>query len=85
MANKEAHRLMNLFVGQQMIIINHQINRAIQRRQLDKKLRKQGAKVGILPFLRHRFTAHAVIAGGLLNRSHQIAGEALGVVVALIE
>lgn len=50
-----------------MVVVNHQIKRAMPLRQFNKELREEGSQTGVLTFLRHRFAGSAVSAGGLLD------------------
>ncbi len=85
MTQEEAHRLMNNRIGDEMVIINHQKERARPVRQLDEKLRKKGREARVLAFLGHHFATGAVPAGRLLNSSDKIAGEALRLVIAFVK
>ena len=85
MAEEEAHRIVNHRIVDQMIIINHQIQRALPVGKLNKQLRKKRGQAGILAFLHHVFAGHAVAAGSLLNRGDQITGKTLLLVIAFIQ
>ncbi len=84
-AQEKAHRLMDNRIGDQMVVINDQVERAVPFGQLDKQLGKQGREAGVLTLLHHHFAGHTVSVGRLLNGGDQIAGKTLLLVVALIK
>ncbi|MNO98191.1 hypothetical protein D3C76_899300 [compost metagenome] len=85
MAQEEAHRFVDHRIGNQMIIINHQEQRAMPFGQFDEQLGEQGGEAGVLALLHHHFTGDAMPVGRLLNGRDQIAGKALLLVIALIK
>ncbi|MNE08349.1 hypothetical protein D3C80_1009970 [compost metagenome] len=85
MAQEEAHGFMDDRVGDQMIIINHQIKRAMPFGKFDKKLCEKRRKTRVLALLHHDFAGDAVPVRGLLNGGNQIAGETLCLVIPLIQ
>ena len=85
MAQEEAHRFMNNRVSDEMVIINHHVQRAMPFGQFDKQLREKGGQAGVLALLHHHLTGDAVSIGCLLNSGNQIAGKALLLVIALVK
>ncbi len=84
-AQEKAHRLMDNRIGDQMVVINDQVERTMPFGQLDKQLRKKGREAGVLALLHHHFAGDTVAVGRLLNSGDQITGKTLLLVVALIE
>ena len=70
MAQEETHGLVNNRVGDQMIIINHHIQRAMPFGQLDKQLGEKRGQAGVLALLHHHLAGDAVSVGCLLNRGN---------------
>ncbi|MNE80576.1 hypothetical protein D3C80_1771590 [compost metagenome] len=84
-AQEETHGFMNDIIGDQVIVINHQIQRLVPVGKFDKQLGKQRRQAGVLMLLAQRLALHAVAAAGELQGGDQIAGETLGLVVAFIQ
>ena len=85
MAQEEAHGIVDHRIGNQVIIINDQVQRTLPVGKLNKQLRKQRRQAGVLALLHHGFAGGAVAACRLLNRRNQIAGEALLLIIAFIK
>ena len=85
MAQEETHGFMNHRVGDEVVVIYHQIERALPLCQLNKQLSKEGGEAGVLAFLRHCLTGDAMPTRGLLNSSNEIAGKTFLLVVAFIQ
>ena len=85
MAEEETHCVMNHRIADQMVIINHQEQRALPVGQFNKQLCEEGRQAGVLALLHHRFAGRAVAAGCLLNGGDKIAGKTLLLVIAFIQ
>lgn len=85
MAQKEAHCVMNQRIGNQMIIINNQIECTGAVRQLNKQLRKQLGQAGVLALLHHHFRCGAMLACRLLDGGNQVAGKSLRLVIPFVQ
>ncbi len=72
-------------VGDQVVVVDHQVQRLVPVGQLDKQLGEQRRQAGVLMLLAQRLALDAAAAAGLLQRGDQVAGEALRLVVALIQ
>ena len=82
MAQEEAHGFVDGVVGDQVVVVDHQVQRLVPVGQLDKQLGEQRRQAGVLVFLAQHLALDAAAAAGLLQRGDQVAGEALRLVVA---
>ncbi len=85
MAKEKAHGFVDGVVGDKVVVVDHQVQRLVPVGQLDKQLGEQRRQAGVLMLLAQRLALDAAAAAGLLQRGDQVAGEALRLVVALIQ
>jgi len=84
-AQEKAHGFMNHVIGDQVVVVNHQIQWLMPVGKLDKHLGEQCRQAGVLMLLTQCFAFDAVAAAGVLQGGDQVAGEALGLVVTFIQ
>ena len=85
MPQEKAHGIVDHRVGDQVIVINDQIERTLPFAEFNEKLREKGAQAGVLALLHHVFAGLAMAARRLLNCSDQVAGKTLLLVVTFIK